>query len=116
MLYRFDKALMAAILASVLIVALLALAACIAVCNWVILYLNVRDRKVPEHTHSSSIGMAAQIFVIFAALISGHFEVTWIPNSVYWSVALIDISLWQLIAFPFVLTWMGIVSLIKRNA
>jgi hypothetical protein len=107
---------MIGLVGSVLVVAFLALGACVVAINWVILCLNIRDRKIPDRKCASQIGLAAQIFVMFAALISSIFGVHWIPGAVYWFVALFDIALWQIMSLPFVLAWLGISTLFRRNA
>ncbi|MEZ5438663.1 MAG: hypothetical protein R3F12_09980 [Lysobacteraceae bacterium] len=46
--------------------------------------------------------------VLLAADCAKWLHVEWLPGTVFWGVALIDLSLWTIAAFPFVLAWMSV--------
>ena len=107
---------MAAFVASVIVVIILVFGVFCVISNWAFLCLNWRNRKESEWRHISPMPLVAQLSAYIAALVSVQFGVTWIPNKIFWAVALLDSSLWQILALPFVFVWNGLGSLLKRNA
>ena len=107
---------MGALLASMIVIAFLCFGLFIALSNWVFLYLNWSVRRNPERRHFSPMALITQLIVFYAAMAANVLGVTWIPSSVYWGVALVDISLLQLLLFPFVLIWTKLATLVRKNA
>ena len=107
---------MVAFVVSVVICGLLALGAYCVIFNWVLVYVNWKNRNDPSVGYVSGIPLVAQICAFNSALLASQFDIAWIPTFIFWVVALSDRAFWHMLIMPFVLLWLGLISRIKGAA